>query len=79
MYYDEYLKVSKEYINFKLSLEKKSRIKVICLDTGEIFNSATEAGNIKNINSSSIIQCCKGAYKTAGKLRWSYIDKNNNI
>lgn len=79
MYYNEYLKASKAYIDFKLSLENKKRIKVICLDTGEIFNSVTEAGNIKNICSNSITQCCKGIYKTAGKLRWSYVDKNNNM
>jgi len=40
--------------------------KVICLTTGEVFNSVTEAEN--KYNTSHISDCCKGNKKTSGKL-----------
>ena len=41
---------------------------VICITTGEIFGSMTEAGEYYNIGHKSISACCKGRQKTAGKL-----------
>lgn len=75
MYYSDYLNCPKKDIKNKLSLKGKRCTPVICLDTREIFISITDASIKKNINSNSIIQCCKGFYKTAGKLKWKYIDK----
>jgi len=73
----------------KILLQERLSIKVICLTTGEIFNSQTEAGIKYNIkNSSSISGCCRGKYKSAGKfegkrLIWMYYDEylkiNNSI
>ena len=63
-------------------MQKKRCIKVICLTTGEIFNSLIEAENKYNIYNSSISRCCKGKYKSAGKhleteepLKWMYYDE----
>jgi hypothetical protein len=55
-----------------LPYEDKLRKKVINLDTGLIFNSATEASKFYNINRTGITNVCKGKYNTAGKYRWKY-------
>ena len=52
--------------------------KVICLTTGEIFDSITEAAKAKNTNNTSIGMVCTGKRKSAGittdgiKLKWQY-------
>lgn len=54
-------------------LPSNRRIKVINLDTGEIFNSIKEAGEKYNMkNPCNISACCTGKRKTAGGYRWSY-------
>lgn len=68
---------------------KNKLVKVICLSTGDIFNSLLEAKDYFDMSSSAhIINCCKGKRKSAGKdfngkpLRWmyynDYIKLNNN-
>lgn len=42
--------------------------KVICTNTGEIFNYIKEAAKKYNVIDSSISACCKGKLKSAGKL-----------
>lgn len=46
--------------------------KIICIDTGEIFECSTDAGEKYNCNAKSIRNCCNGKYKTAGGLRWKW-------
>lgn len=54
-------------------------IKVICIETKEIFRSITDASKKYNINKSNISACCKGKLKSAGqladgtKLHWQLI------
>ena len=70
----------------KLSEERKQKMnkKVICVTTGEIFNSFKEASNYYNVAHSGISNCCRGKYKHAGKLpngiklRWKYVKDYNN-
>ena len=77
-YYDDYIKDPNKYN--KLVKQNKSNYnstkpkKVLCVETGVIYNSATEAANSININRSSVSKVCKGKQKTAGKLHWKYID-----
>lgn len=47
--------------------------KVQCIETGEIFNSVTEAANSVNRNIATLINCLKGRSKTCGGLHWEYI------
>lgn len=47
--------------------------KVICLETGEIFNSVRLAGDKFNIDTSSIIKVCRNKRKTVNKLTFRYI------
>jgi group I intron endonuclease len=55
---------------------KHSRaLRVICLDTGTVYACTHEAERETGVDHSSIIRCCKGIHKSAGKLRWKYADK----
>ena len=84
-YYEDYCKKPKQLLNIsemktKLKNECKKNRKVVCLNNFNIFDSLDEASKWANIkHSSSITQCCKGKYKSAGKhpitnepLVWRY-------
>ena len=92
MYYDEYLNSNPSFINEKLANGKSSRnssnsnladnsIKVICLNTGEVFNSLSSAAKSVGLKTGySIGKCCKGINHSAGKrngekLKWMYYDE----
>lgn len=63
----------------KMSEQRKVRPhhckKVICIETGEIFISITEAGRIKGCNRGSINACVKGINKTSGGYHWMYYEE----
>ena len=46
--------------------------KIICITTGEIFNSMREACRKYNIHTGSMTECCQGKRKTAGGYKWEY-------
>ena len=48
--------------------------KILCIDTSEVFDNAKEAGEKTGANPSSIIRCCNGNCKKAGKLKWRYYE-----
>lgn len=60
-YYEE----GKEY-KYNPNIDKKNK-KIICLTTGEIFNTITEAN--KKYNISTIGECVNGHYLSAGQLK----------
>ena len=46
---------------------------VVCLDTGEVFATAVEAGAAKGVKShGNINKVCKGVANKAGGFRWAY-------
>lgn len=59
---------------------KGSSIAVICITTGEQFESAAQAGRDLNYTKSSINKCCRGNCKSAGKTPdgrkrvWMYLE-----
>ena len=61
-----------------LSEESKNKIskslskKVICLETGVIYDSMNEAERLTNIDNSTISKCCRGKRKTVGGYHWKY-------
>ena len=63
-----------------ISMSEENCKKVICLTTGEIFNSQTEAENKYNI--CGVSSCCRKIYKSVGthpetgeKLIWMFYDE----
>ena len=61
-----------------------NRRKVICITTGKIFNSVTEASNWYNVARNTISLCCKVKLKSAGKLKdgtklqWKYLEEDDD-
>ena len=53
-------------------------IKVINLDTGEVFENSTEAAKKYNISKSGIIACCRGITKTSNGYKWSYLNREES-
>lgn len=49
-------------------------VAIRCIDTGEIFNAVVDAENKYSISHQNIIKVCKGQRKTAGGLRWEYVE-----
>ena len=47
--------------------------KVLCIETNEIFESATEAAHSKGISFGNICAVCRGDRKTTGGYHWKYI------
>ena len=56
---------------------------VMCVTTGEIFNTIKDAVKKYHVHSTNVSQCCRGNVKHTGKLpdgtplEWRYIDLNN--
>lgn len=46
--------------------------RVICVETGRVFNSVTEVNKEFGYNKGNIVQCCKGKLKTANGFHWKY-------
>ncbi len=47
---------------------------VVCVETGEIYRSLSEAERKTGIMAECIIRCLRGQYKTAGKLHWKELE-----
>ena len=62
----------KENINYGTRNERTSK-KVMCVETGEIFNSLGEVKEKYGIGKGSILKCCSGKIQTAGKRHWKFV------
>ena len=51
---------------------EKIKKAIYCKELDRIFASATDAAKELGINRSSLSNCLRGAYKTAGGYHWSY-------
>lgn len=54
---------------------QKNKIKIINLDTMEIFNSIIEASVAYNLKATNISRVCKKKRKTTGGFHWQYYDE----
>jgi len=77
MYFEEYVVKSDDEI--RNILDNTDKNKVVCLTTGDIFNSMVEASIKYNVQQTNISACCRGKQRTAGhhlvtneSLRWQY-------
>ena len=57
--------------NYGSKNEKVSK-KVICVETGVVYNSTREAERFLGVCHGSISDCCSGKRKTAGGFHWMY-------
>lgn len=62
-----------EWCDAKYNIRYSHGKKVKCIETGEIFNSAAEAGEAVNRNKWNISAACAGIQKTCGGYHWQYI------
>ena len=53
--------------------------KVICVETNEIFNSATETAKVYNCSIDLISAVCRGKCKTAKGKTFRYLDTEHNV
>lgn len=55
-------------------IHKKDRRKksVICIETGEVFDSAAQAAREKNCSRPNISHCCAGKLSSAGGYTWKF-------
>lgn len=58
----------KQIKEWRIKGSEANSIKVICLNTGEIFNSISEAGRKMGVPQANISKCLKGERKSAGKM-----------
>lgn len=54
--------------------QKRSKTKVLCIETDIQYNSAKEAERITGIDSTSIGRVCNGKRNTAGGYHWKWIE-----
>lgn len=60
--------------NKKITSERCS-VRVICIETGEVFRSIRDACEKYNIGPPNLCNCCKGKRKTANGFHWKYYEK----
>lgn len=61
------------HMYYVLKCGGKRKKPVICLDTGEIFESSADAGRKLGINGGGIFGVCQGKAKTAHGLRFAFV------
>lgn len=67
-----------EESKLKMSQNHHAKRKVVCVDTGEVFDSITIAANAKGLNYRHISEVCTGKLKTTGGLHWKYYEGGEN-
>lgn len=62
------------------SVEKTAvanRLRVQCVDTGDIFSSVSEASRWANVATTQISRVCKGKQKSCNGTRWRYLPRDS--
>lgn len=83
MYLSDYVKIPEKGINLQTQETSKfcGKRQVMCITTGKLFKSITEATNYYKIPVTGVSCCCRGIQKTAGKLpngkplKWIYYNE----
>lgn len=63
----------------KISDAQKHKKKVICIETGIIYNSISEASRTTSISLNKIVGVCKGRNKTTNGFTWRYYSDDIDI
>lgn len=73
-----YYPCSEEEMEKKLNEGIGNNKKVVCVETGQVFDSLTKASECVGVSKSSISECCTGKQKTCGGFHWKYYEKTSN-
>lgn len=57
----------------KRKIGKANSKKILCVETGEVFDSTRDAERKTGVYNSNISSVCNGRYKTAGDYHWKYL------
>lgn len=57
----------------KRKISEANSKKVLCRETGTVFNSVSEASRKTGLNRGNISSACLGIHKTAGGYHWQYL------
>lgn len=63
----------------QLASLKSLRVKVVNLDTKEVFESIKQAADKYDLKATHITRVCRGRRKTTGGFRWMYYDEYKKI
>ena len=72
-------KLKPEVTAFLASIPKKNRRKVICIETGAVFESLSDAAKWAGVTDSYMCKLCKGKKATGGGYHWRYEDEEYNF
>lgn len=70
---DSHCKRTSEAMKGKFINRKDQSKKVLCVETGEVFESTRDAQRKTGIYQSNISQACIGKYKTTGGYHWKFV------
>ena len=73
VFLEDYEKMTREDIDHILSAIPKCIRKVKCVETGEVFNSVTEAAKSVGSETSNISKCCKRPKYICKGYHWEYV------
>jgi hypothetical protein len=52
---------------------KPQKKEIVCLETGQVFNSVREAAEYVSVERAAIRSCCQGKNQTCQQLHWAYL------
>lgn len=58
-----------------LAMTEATNKKVLCVETGEVYKSISEAGRQLGISFKAISNVCRGKSKTSGGYHWEYVEE----
>ena len=71
-------KYNTNYGNARVKQARAVSKAVVCIETGKVFSSQKEAGQIMGITHQHICDCCKGKKQTCGGYHWRYATKEES-
>ena len=63
-----------EWTTQKKNVEDGRGKRVLCVETGEIFDSITQASEFLGVSLMAISKACNGKSKTCKKLHWKFVE-----
>ena len=77
MFKSDYDRATPKEIEERLKISRKGKVynirKVKCIETGEIFNSITEAAKYVKGATTNISKCCKNLKYVCKGYHWEYV------